>query len=382
MLKKVFLLCCACSFISGFAGYKLVEHPMALQASAVKMSQGAQPIKQLKTTLRMQEQAYHFYATDKGVYVSPAWQDRQFIAYPHNVLSGTVVAINSAMVQGKPELFLVTQHNHAYQLTLTQPVVWRTLPVPDHSHGSYTLHDAFATPTGQYYLATSNGLYWADLETTVPFRATWGAWQYQNNFVDAHFTQLSWLTLPQQSQGALCAFTAHAASCKIDGQWKTLSKPALENRQISSPYQLQQTRSHNMLSSGLKNQLPPELAHCPGITATLNYGNGYLYVFLQNGQYLRYDIQHQQISSGYPASTASAWHGVTPAQAKQIYAAVTYDNGKAYLFLDNGTYLSYDMKSDRVDASGPVSVSTEWRGISDEQAKQIIAAVNYGNGKI
>ena len=68
------------------------------------------------------------------------------------------------------------------------------------------------------------------------------------------------------------------------------------------------------------------------ISATVNYGNGYVYAFLNDGLYLRADAKTGVLSDGYPKTTSSKWPGVTDTQAKQIVAAVNDGNGKVYLF--------------------------------------------------
>lgn len=106
-----------------------------------------------------------------------------------------------------------------------------------------------------------------------------------------------------------------------------------------------------------------------------------VYFFLTNGTYLRYDIRNDRVDSGYPQPvTDKSWPGLGR-YAHQFYAALNWPGGKVQFFLSNGTYVRYDLAADRVDPGYPQRVTdVTWPGLAP-YATRITSAINWRNGK-
>ncbi len=104
------------------------------------------------------------------------------------------------------------------------------------------------------------------------------------------------------------------------------------------------------------------------------------YFFLQNGTYLRYDIRRDSVDQGYPVEVGKTWAGLGP-YATKIYAALNWPNDKIQFFLSNGTYIRYDLRADKVEASYPRPIDrASWPGLAPYAAR-ISSAINWLNGK-
>jgi len=100
------------------------------------------------------------------------------------------------------------------------------------------------------------------------------------------------------------------------------------------------------------------------IMAAFNWKGGKIQFLLNDGQYIRYDVAADRVDDGYPkAITAGNWPGLAP-YAGKITGLINWVNDKAYVFLDTGEYLRYDINSDRMDASYPKTIDdTTWPGL-------------------
>ena len=95
------------------------------------------------------------------------------------------------------------------------------------------------------------------------------------------------------------------------------------------------------------------------IAAAFRHYN-YIYYFLINGNYLKFDIRADKVLNGYPKSTARYWRGIGD-DAKNITAAIKFTNDKVYFFTENGRYLRYSMNT---RSTGPVlSTAEDWPGL-------------------
>jgi hypothetical protein len=127
----------------------------------------------------------------------------------------------------------------------------------------------------------------------------------------------------------------------------------------------------------------PSRAAQPFITAAIQWPGGKAQFFLSDGTYVRYDIAADRADPGYPKPvTDRSWPGMG-AYGRQIIAAVNgADPDKAYFFLADGTYLRYDIKSDRVDPGYPRPVDNRsWRGLGP-YARRLYAGLNWSANKI
>lgn len=108
---------------------------------------------------------------------------------------------------------------------------------------------------------------------------------------------------------------------------------------------------------------------------------GSSYYFFANGQYVRYNNTLDRADSGYPADVNNAnWPGLGD-YADNIRAALRGNGDKVYFFLDNGQYLRFDLGDDRVDSGYPAAINnSNWPGLED-YASDIIAAVKWSDSR-
>lgn len=102
------------------------------------------------------------------------------------------------------------------------------------------------------------------------------------------------------------------------------------------------------------------------IIGALNWPGNKIQFFLSNGQYIRYDLTRDSADEGYPREiTNTSWPGVM-LYREDITGVVNWENGKAYLFLQTGKYLRYDIAADRVDDGYPKPFDrVNWPGLAD-----------------
>lgn len=104
--------------------------------------------------------------------------------------------------------------------------------------------------------------------------------------------------------------------------------------------------------------------------------------FLNNGTYVRYDLRTERAEEGYPKPiNDQTWPGLGPF-AQLILAACNGPNGKAYFFLSNGQYVRYSIQQDRIDPGYPKPVDdTNWPGLG-RYSGALASALNWKDGKI
>ena len=103
--------------------------------------------------------------------------------------------------------------------------------------------------------------------------------------------------------------------------------------------------------------------------------------FLQGERYLRYDVEADQIDSGYPKPIAVGWTGLPDAGFdRDVDTVVDLGAGMAYLFKGDA-FVRVDQSTNRVD--GDVgSIADGWGGFADAGfADALDASLNWGNGK-
>lgn len=118
-------------------------------------------------------------------------------------------------------------------------------------------------------------------------------------------------------------------------------------------------------------------AYANNLSAAFKWHNHKAYFFLNDGRYLRYDMNADKVDSGYPvAITNGNWPGLA-AYKDKIIAAINWNNSKAYFFLNDGSYLRYSISSDRVDTGYPKPITnSSWPGLG-AYAQKISAAVDW-----
>lgn len=102
------------------------------------------------------------------------------------------------------------------------------------------------------------------------------------------------------------------------------------------------------------------------INGALNWPGNKIQFFLSNGQYIRYDLVRDRADDGYPREISkSSWPGVMPYR-EDLTGVINWENGKAYLFLQTGQYLRYDIAADRVDDGYPKPFdNANWPGLGN-----------------
>lgn len=100
------------------------------------------------------------------------------------------------------------------------------------------------------------------------------------------------------------------------------------------------------------------------ITAALRWNNNKVFFFLENGQYLRFDLTNDRVDSGYPkAVNDQTWPGLEE-YADDITSAVKWNNNVAYIFLSKQRYIRYNLADDKADAGYPTKVNAKtWPGL-------------------
>ncbi|MFD2567428.1 hemopexin repeat-containing protein [Pseudotenacibaculum haliotis] len=113
------------------------------------------------------------------------------------------------------------------------------------------------------------------------------------------------------------------------------------------------------------------------ISAAFKWHNHKGYFFLNDGRYLRYDMNNDSVDSGYPTTiTNGNWPGLEPYK-NMIVAAINWNNSKAYFFLNDGRFIRYSISSDRVDSGYPTTITNgNWPGLGDYKT-MITAAVDW-----
>jgi hypothetical protein len=105
--------------------------------------------------------------------------------------------------------------------------------------------------------------------------------------------------------------------------------------------------------------------YATSIVAVTNWPGNKLQIFLDDGRYIRYDNAADRADKGYPQPiNDKTWPGVAP-YAKHLAGMIEWENGKVYMFLDTGEYLRYDVAADRLDDGYPKVVSkANWPGLA------------------
>ena len=111
-------------------------------------------------------------------------------------------------------------------------------------------------------------------------------------------------------------------------------------------------------------------------TAAVNWGNGVAYFFSEDMRYIRFDMAADQVSGGYPRNIVDQWAG-WPADFVPT-AAVNWGNGVAYFFNADMQHLRFDVEADQVSGGYPRDIVGQWAGWPADFVPT--AAVNWGNG--
>lgn len=139
-------------------------------------------------------------------------------------------------------------------------------------------------------------------------------------------------------------------------------------------------KSDNGYPREVNNSTWPGLNSYKGlISAAFKWHNQKGYFFLNDGRYIRYDMNNDSVDSGYPSTiTNNNWPGLEPYKNK-IIAALNWNDDTAIFFLNDGSYLSYSITNDSLDSGYPKTVTNNsWPGLAD-YATMITAAVDWNS---
>lgn len=105
-------------------------------------------------------------------------------------------------------------------------------------------------------------------------------------------------------------------------------------------------------------------AYATEISASLKWNGDKVYFFLNDGRYLRFDLSRDEVDPGYPKPVNNdSWPGMAGLGTK-IVAAHKWDNHRAYFFLDDNTYVRYNITEDRSEPDYPAVINQQtWPGL-------------------
>ena len=123
-------------------------------------------------------------------------------------------------------------------------------------------------------------------------------------------------------------------------------------------YDIATDRSDAGYPKAIDDSTWPGMAPYAGkIQHALNWPNNRIQFFLQDGQYIRYDLEGGRIDGNYPAViNGKTWPGLE-AYADKLAGMGNWDGRKAIFFLNDGEYISYDIAADRADAGYPKKIN-------------------------
>lgn len=116
------------------------------------------------------------------------------------------------------------------------------------------------------------------------------------------------------------------------------------------------------------------------IIASFSDTDTYAYFMLNDGTYIKYDKKQDKALAGYPLPiTNQTWPGMGP-YATQIKTIVRWNNNKMFVFLKNNTYLRYDLGGSGVDSGYPKPVNEQnWPELA-RYSERMRCAVRNGKG--
>lgn len=119
------------------------------------------------------------------------------------------------------------------------------------------------------------------------------------------------------------------------------------------------------------------------INAALNWPGDKAQFFLNDGSYVRFDLRSWRADPGYPKRVDDRnWPGLG-AYGRMIVASFrSYEPSKAYFFFANGEYARYDINADKVDPGYPKRIDDRtWPGMG-RHAGKIYGAMNWPGDKV
>lgn len=102
------------------------------------------------------------------------------------------------------------------------------------------------------------------------------------------------------------------------------------------------------------------------ISAAIKYNDQYVYFFLSDGRYILYNLYQKRVSPGYPkALDGSEWRGLILSD-NHLTSIFPWSNSKIYCFLSNHQYMRWDKQSKYFEKGYPRKLSNEnWPSLGD-----------------
>lgn len=118
-----------------------------------------------------------------------------------------------------------------------------------------------------------------------------------------------------------------------------------------------------------------------GFTSVVSWNADTAYFFRDDGRYVRYNKPKDKADESFPLDVNNKdWQGLS-AYRFQLNAGFNAETGKAYFFLNDGRYISYDIASDKIDDGFPKQIDeTNWPGLAP-YASSIRAALMWKSAK-
>ncbi|WP_434341030.1 metallophosphoesterase [Motilimonas cestriensis] len=112
------------------------------------------------------------------------------------------------------------------------------------------------------------------------------------------------------------------------------------------------------------------------LTAAFALNNASNAWFLNDGQYVEVDPATGNVLPGFPVDRDEVWQGI--AADRTIVGALKWNDQRAFLFLDDGSYLRMNLTTKSVDSGYPKAINdSTWPGLG-KYANNISAVLNHG----
>lgn len=93
------------------------------------------------------------------------------------------------------------------------------------------------------------------------------------------------------------------------------------------------------------------------VEALINWDNARMFMFLNDGTYILYDLNKNSIENGYPKDISnSSWPGLEPYK-NEIIGAVKMGETKLYFFTRDGRFIVFDMRANKTETTYAISMN-------------------------
>ncbi|GLU56463.1 hypothetical protein Dfri01_59240 [Dyadobacter frigoris] len=93
------------------------------------------------------------------------------------------------------------------------------------------------------------------------------------------------------------------------------------------------------------------------VEALINWDNTRIFMFLNDGKYILYNLNKNRIENGYPKDISnSSWPGLEPYK-NEIIGAVKMDETRLYFFTRDGRFIVFDMNKNKTETTYALSIN-------------------------